>query len=569
MSIFSFSKVNRTKYSTFNMSHDVKLSCEMGQLVPFMCQEILPGDKFKVTSETLVRMAPMLAPLMHRVDVRVEYFFVPCRILTPAWEKVMFPKPNKEIDVQLPFVQCHGAGHLASDFGIYSWSKSFDGVQSSRNVSIFGASSLADYLGVPLNVDDQGLSLNINLLPFLAYQRIYNDYYRDENLHPDLQDMQAEDFRYFDPGDPDTYAFVGGGNNLFDLVGNLEQIPSGGTGDMQANTIYELFRLRNRCWEKDYFTSALPWRQAGAPAVAPLQFDNTGNTLVRNQDGSILKGESRGVLYGGGPNTLNGQITSSDYNNHLQIDNSTNLGLSIADLQTASWLQRFLENIALGGHRMVEQILTHFGVRVPDYRLDRAEYLGGNRTPLVVSQVLQTSNSVDDSPLANPAGNAKSIGVNKALSRTFEEHGFLMGIVSIMPRTTYSQGLQRMFTRFDRLDFAWPEFAMLGEQEVKNQELFIGRDMAYNQGTFGYQQRYAEYKYIQSSVHGDFASTLDFWHMGREFGSEPNLNRAFVTADPTTRIWSVPSATNHVWMMIHNNVLANRPLPQVSNSSLA
>lgn len=586
MSIFSFSHVNKTKYSTFNMSHDVKLSMEMGQLIPIVCEEVLPGDTFKLSSEYLIRLAPMIAPIMHRVDVRTETFFVPNRILCKDWEKVMYPSqsPNQSADApgsvspSLPVFDPHAIFSQPEGQSIMSWEQNIEGDQQLRRSVVWNEQcSLADYLGIPTeNISaTTAPQTYISALPFLAYQKIYNDYYRDQNLMPDLSDF----------ADANGRGFVGNTNNLFDLSGDLSSAwAAGSTQGRGLNTFDNLFALRYRCWEKDYFTSALPWRQAGDPVVAPLMYQN-GRTVIRNAntglpvtDNHVLaagnQGQARTVAQS--INASNNIVDATNY--YVNVDVSANTGLSIHDLQTASWLQRFLENVALGGSRAIEQIKAHFGVQVPDYRLQRAEYLGGTRTPMTVGEVLQTSETVEDQPLGQPGGHASAIGSSHGITKKFVEHGWVITLLSVVPRTSYQQGLPRKFTRFNRLDFAWPEFATLGEQEVFNRELYLGafNDNVWdNNGVFGYQQRYAEYKYIPSTVHGDFRSNLDFWHLGRIFddnetdSNHPKLNRNFVECRPTFREFSVESGYNHLWVMIHNKIKANRPLPQISNSSLA
>ena len=235
------------------------------------------------------------------------------------------------------------------------------------------------------------------------------------------------------------------------------------------------------------------------------------------------------------------------------------------ELRRAEKLQQWLEKNARGGARYVEQILSHFGVVSSDARLQRPEYLGGGKTPVVISEVLQTSASQEDSAQGNPAGNGISVGTSHRFNKYFEEHGFIIGIMSVLPKTAYQQGLPRMFQRTDKFDYYYPEFAHLGEQEVLNSEVYLDPTGAtYNRGTFGYQSRYAEYKYNADTVHGDFRESLNFWHLGRIFNTadpdgegvgKPVLNKEFVESKPSNRIFNVTTDdVNHLWAEVYQDI---------------
>lgn len=231
----------------------------------------------------------------------------------------------------------------------------------------------------------------------------------------------------------------------------------------------------------------------------------------------------------------NNRAPELDPNGTLKV-NVDEMGININDLRTSNALQRWFERNARGGSRYIEQILSHFGVRSSDARLQRPQFLGGGRMPISVSEVLQTSSTDETSPQANMAGHGISAGINNGFKHYFEEHGYIIGIMSITPRSGYQQGVPRDFTKFDNMDFYFPEFAHLSEQEIKNQELFVSEDAAYNNGTFGYTPRYAEYKYHPSEAHGDFRGNLSFWHLNRIFEDKPNLNTTFVECKPSNRV---------------------------------
>lgn len=241
-------------------------------------------------------------------------------------------------------------------------------------------------------------------------------------------------------------------------------------------------------------------------------------------------------------------------------------------MRQSNALQRFLEKNARGGWRYIEQLLAHFGEHNSDYRLQRPEYLGGGKQPVVMSEVLNTAGETGGLPQGNMAGHGLSVGNVNQFKRKFKEHGYVFGIMSVLPRTAYQQGVPREFRRLEKLDYYFPEFAHLGEQEVSQDELY--HDFTAAQDTnlntvFGYQQRFAEYKYKNSTVHGLFRDDLDHWHMGRKFTSAPTLNNAFMNSDPTDRIFAVNEPTNEdVWAQLYHNLKAVRPMPFFANPSL-
>lgn len=543
MSIFSTVKNRRPKFSTFDLSHEVKLTCNIGELVPVFCQEVLPGDRFRVNTESLVRFAPMIAPIMQRVNVYTHFFFVPNRLLWDNWEDFITGGPDGKSSPLFP--QLLIPGNQTNEGG------------------------LADYLGIrPTN----GGSMFVNALPFKAYQLIYNDYYRDQNLEESI-DIHPE---------------------LDGIISSPDKLAS------------DLSTLRTRAWHKDYFTSALPWTQRGDSVVLPLVgeapvtvpgssvhgdviFDTLSDVPGSYNVSAVAQGPgvtgSRQGLYKNAPgiSTEDGRIFASLSNVpdlHGSADMSSVSSVTINELRRANALQRWLEKNARGGARYIEQILSHFGVRVADYRLQRPQFLGGGKSPVMISEVLQNSASVDGStPQANMAGHGVSASSNHAFTSQFYEHGFVIGIMSVIPYSSYQDGVPRVFGKFDKFDYAFPEFAHLGEQPIYNSELYVptrsqsGDAIILNEasGVFGYTPRYAEYKFIPSSVHGDFRKSLDFWHMGRTFDSQPALNNDFVKCDDPNinRVFAVQDSDyDHLWIQLYNNVRAIRPLPKFGTPSL-
>lgn len=532
-SIFDRVRANRPRTAVFDLSQEKKFSCDFGKLVPIYLQEVLPGDKFRVNTQTLIRLAPMTAPMMHRCNVYIHYFFSPNRLVWDGWADFIT------------------GGRLGTDSQVPPFLKFPD---LSAGYPQHG--SLMDFMGLPswpADAEPAGGEMEFSELPFRHYQLIYNEYYRDQNLEEPI--------------------------NIYKNTGGVRTITSQITQD--------LLTFRDRCWERDYFTSALPFTQRGEPVRLPLgdtapiivndQF-TAGTFRPFNDDGGEWSGTTNANIVTDGSDTgPNGERTvmsatnnlglKYDPNGSLEADLSQATASTINDLRTAFQLQKWLERNARAGSRYVEQILAHFGVVSSDARLQRPEYLGGGKSPIVVSEVLQTSESNDAvTPQGNMAGHGISVNNTHSFSKRFEEHGYIIGIMSVMPRTAYQQGLPRHLSRKDKLDYFWPEFANLGEQEVKNKELFFdAAALNDNEDTFGYQSRYAEYRYCPSEVHGDFKDSLSFWHMGRVFETKPELNKDFVHVDQETtlRPFAVEEG-NHLWVNLINNVQAIRPVPKVA-----
>jgi len=379
----------------------------------------------------------------------------------------------------------------------------------------------ADYLGVP-PPPNLSTSTQINALPFAAYQCIYNEYYRDQNLIA-----------------PVNYKLTDGNN-----------VPTTPRG-------VELTTLRKRAWEHDYFTASLPFAQKGAAVDIPLG-EISGDALVRTS------GASTTVLTTGAGQTVANATSTPPYAPNQLFAETDGLELqptTINDLRRAFRLQEWLEKNARGGTRYIENILTHFGVKSSDKRLQRPEYITGVKSPVVISEIVNNTGINGELPQGNLAGHGISVSSGTSGSYYCEEHGYIIGIMSVMPKTAYQQGIPKTFLKNDTLDYFWPSFAHIGEQPVENQEIYAYT--ATGTDTFGYVPRYAEYKYMPSRVAGDFRTTLDYWHLGRKFASQPSLNGAFVNCDATKRIFAVDDPVgDSLYCHVLNKIKAVRPMPK-------
>lgn len=489
------------KRSKFSLSNSKLLSCDMGELVPVNLVEVLPGDSIQQATSALVRAAPLLAPVMHRVDVRIHHWFVPNRLLWEDWEDFITGGPD---------------GMDVSDF---------------PTITIAGGSgatvgSLADYLGIPVGVNN----IEVSALPFRAYAMIYNEFYRDQDLQTELAISLA----------------------------------SG--ADSTTSTA-----LKNIGWEKDYFTSARPWEQKG-PAItiplgtsAPVKGTGAANTQIYTSADAgpftltAINGQP-GVGRSGG-NWTASQAIRFGTTTGLEADLTGVSAVTINVLREAMALQRFEEARARYGSRYTEY-LRYLGVQSSDARLQRPEYLGGGKTVIQFSEVLQTAEGT--SPVGEMRGHGISALRTNRYRRFFEEHGVVLTLLSVRPKTIYTQGLHRSWNKRVKEDFWQRELQHIGQQEVLNKELYAAH--ASPDATFGYQDRYDEYRRAESSVAGEFRdSVLDYWHLAREFGSSPALNASFVECVPSDRIFAAQE-NDTLYVMMNHSIQARRLVAKTGTS---
>lgn len=531
-------KLPNAQYNRFTLSHSVKTSFQMGEIVPICVMDAIPGDIFTITPHNMIRFAPMIAPVMHEINGIVDFYFVPNRLLWPEWEDWITGKS----DAEFPYWVSTGA----TDY----------------------AGKLMDYLKYPTNIGDQ---LPMSAMPLAAYALIYDEWFRDENLQP----------AYFAP-------LVAGDNSATANSDTATAVDPGG-----ANVSYlDLAQgdPLHRAWMRDYFTACLPFAQKGPDVNIPLTdadtlpvyYDNPEDRpqIMRDHDSdAVLVGATNDALralagptpYTGslhvGTNTWNPAIPAVlDPNETLHVDVNAD-ATTINTLRAAFALQRWFERNARGGTRYIEQIYANFGVRSSDARLQRPELIGTQSQRITISEVLSTAQTVDqtsaDIPIGQMGGHGISIGGNRSVKYFCEEHGWIIGICNIQPVTAYSQGLPKSHSRFDRFDFFWPDFAHLGEKAVKVKELWVEGTLAEGEEDFGYLPQYSEYRTHQSSIHGDFRTTLAFWQLGREFAAKPVLNSSFIAADPRKDIFAVQDdGEDHLWCQFMNEVSVARKVPK-------
>lgn len=504
MSIFSQVPVTRIMRSTHGCSHQVKASFNSGPLYPLLNELITPGEKVSCRMEQFIRSMPMIAPVMDRIDVKVDAFFVPLRLIWDDFEDFISLGPTGEFTAEKPTIS-RDAITPSTDADAAAFNK------------IFGVGGLADFLRFPTTnrpfvKNVAHVKEQIDALPFRAYQLIYNEYYRNESIDSEIPIVTAS-------GDTPLY-----------------------TSD-SAN-----YGLQKRGWRKDYFTSALPYPQKGPAVKIPygdIEIKNNGeamrfglsSTAAANAPAYVGSEDLDAMKFQNSDQSITDYKLGADGNNPLFYKdglkgelNSSTLP-TIEELRYAEVLQEYYEANARGGTRYKEYLLNIWHTKSKDSRLDRPEYLGGYRGPVTITDVDQNSAS-GVTPQGNLAGRGLSSGGAKLFKYKTSEFGILMVILSVQPKSAYYQGYRKWNLYSDVFDWPNPFFANLGEQEILNKELYDDPTDNKNEDTFGYTPRYAELKYIPDYVCGQFKTTLDYWHLARKFGSRPNLNSAFLHVDP-------------------------------------
>ncbi len=546
------SKIQRSK---FDMSHTVKTTFNVGELVPFDVMEVLPGDTFNVETNTLTRLQTLITPMMDDLYLDTYYFFVPNRLVWEHWKE--FNGENTK-----------SAWYPTTTYTIPT-------ITINRNDDL--NRSILDYMGIPTNTVKNGSavsSLAINALPVRAYNLIWNEWFRDENVQDPI----------LVPDDDATYAF-------------------------DKNESYKGGALLKVNKYHDYFTSALPSPQKGPDVTIPMQADSNFPVFTSKDkvDSSLVQSPLYFNMTSNGKPAPN-NLGSGNYNTFLSYDASnaqanfswnTNAGsvtttrgylypnnlwanveglpvTSINTLRLAFATQQLYELDARGGTRYVEILKSHFGVTSPDARQQRPELLSYNHQPINVNQVVQQSGTVADSALGDVAGLSVTADSDNSFVKSFTEHGYVIGLCCARYKHSYQQGLNRMWSRKTRFDFYWPVFANIGEQPILNKEIYMDynkddSDNSVNNEVFGYQEAWAEYRYVPDRVsaemRSDYPTSLDVWHLADDYDSLPKLSADWMKEDATTvnRVLAVSDDLSaQLFMDIYLKMEATRPMPMYS-----
>lgn len=535
--------------STFDRSSSIKFTFNVGDIIPFFVDEVLPGDSFHIRTSKVVRMQTLLTPIMDNIYLDTYFFFVPNRLVWEHWRE--FNGENTQ-SAWLPTTEYEVPQITAPSGG-------------------WNIGTLADYFGIPTGV----AGLSVNALPFRAYSLIMNEWFRDENLTDPL----------VTPTDDATVAGVNTGNYITDVA-------KGGL-PFKASKYH------------DYFTSCLPAPQKGPdvtipvgsladlPVVTkPLSHSNSGSTEPLRfyslnapttspsdfvlgpaksyvfPDGSQMEAQAfRGANYTGSPSTTPGAYPT----NLWALQSGTAQAATINQLRMAFQVQKLYEKDARGGTRYIEILKEHFGVTSPDARLQRPEYLGGNRIPIHINQVIQNSASESG---ASPQGTTTAYSLTSDshgdFRKSFVEHGFVIGLCVARYDHTYQQGLERFWSRKDRFDYYWPVFANIGEQAVKNKEIFA-QGTSVDDEVFGYQEAWADYRYKPNRVAGEmrssYAQSLDVWHLADHYSALPSLSDSWIREDSSTvnRVLAVSdNLSAQLFADFYVQCRATRPMPMYS-----
>lgn len=491
------------KRNKFSLSHYKLLTCDMGYLIPLTHFHVLPGDTIQQATSTLIRVSPLLAPVMHPVRVRIHHWYVPFRLIWDDFEDFITGGEDG-LDATVP-------PYITMNFDASSYE-----------------STLMDYLGIP-TINYSGKTIKVSALPARAYHLIFNECYRDQDL------VSKQSF--------------------------LTTSGADGTTPMHA--------CNSVAWEKDYFTTARTSESKGDAIVIPFGTDGVpvrgigkGNQTYAAGPFGAYETDGTGVDSYANASYIDG-TTPSNYSTLIEQDpdnpgypniraDMTGLGIDMNDLRLSIALQRYQEARARYGSRYVEY-LRYLGVRSSDARLQKPEYLGGGRQVIQFSEVLNHS----ETDTGEMVGHGIAAMRTNKYRRFFEEHGIVMTLMSVLPKTIYTQGLHRHLSFEVKEDLYQRELANIGDQEILNKEIYV--DAADPEDTFGFQERYAEYRQMPSTIGGEFRSTLNYWHMGRIFGTEPALNASFIQSVPTKRMLASQS-TDALYVMANHSIQARRPI---------
>lgn len=512
----------------------------MGKLIPINTMEVLPGDVINQNSDVMIKFSPLISPVMHDVNVKLYSFYVPYRILWENFERFMAGnKDGSDTGLLTPSIYAKdGVSNLPFNIGTAD--------------SFLGLGTITDHMGIApftrpvANAADMP-NFEFNGLFHRGYYKVWHEYFANLNV-------SQGDF------EPQTS----------DMISTAEA-----TNILITRTIN---------WEKDYFTASLPWPQRGPTVLIPgtgthslsIQGDGTPPLFT----GGLYTGDNANVYTGGNSGQV-GLYQRGDSSNTPLNFTTNRTGLQIVgdaegdgtldNLRTAMKVKMWLETAARSGSRYKEHLLGHWGTDNRDSRLDRPEFLAGSQTPVVFSDVMQTSSTDSVSPQGNYSGHGMTISLNHKYKRKFTEDGMIITLMAVCPKTAYCDGIPKMFLRRERFDYPFPEFAHLSEQPIQNQEIYAPylNNATEPEATFGYIPRYSEMRYNPSRISGDFRTTLNHWHLGRQFydyqandGTQPGLNNRFVMCEPSDRIFAVTDGSDSLYCQVRHNIFGRRGLPK-------
>lgn len=491
MKLYSQTRKARTPRAGFDLSYNKLMTANLGLLYPALGpDEVLPGDVWSIGYELVVRAQPLLVPLIHPIDIYVEYYFIPWDLLDGDFEDIITGGED---------------GDESDTLNAFALSATYR-----------GSGYLWDYFGLPVDVDPDAAWEPLRAL-WQCYNMVWNEYYRDQNVDDPVVDYQGE--------------------------------------------------LLRRRWKKDYFTAALPWQQRGTAPSLPIEgfadFDVTNTILSSSpttEGNAYFEGSAGSLPYlylnGGAANALG---NARDFFDNNVLDATS---IDLVDFRLGIMTQKLLERIARSGARYTEWLRGTFGVSPADERMERPEFLGGARTPLIVSEVLGTNQDDSVADQGKLAGHGIAVDRRRVCKFRAKEHGWILGLFSMIPKAVYQQGMPRQYVRRDRWDFYDPMFAGISEQAILQGEIFL--DSSGNDTVFGYQGAWDEYRVKHSMVCGqlrsDHATSLDHWHLARDFASAPNLNSTFLACDPDTRFLADETDDGFI-VNFGNDLRVVRPLP--------
>lgn len=500
-------KVQLEGTNTFNLSHDTKLSFKMGRLIPIANIQALPGDIFNIDTEHLLRFAPLIAPIMHQVDIHVDWFFTPYRILWDGWA----PFIDGRQDLEIPYVE----------------------------VNEIAAGSVGNYLGLPATRIGPNATAGtaINILDLAAYARVYQDWYR---------------------GTLDDDSIDGPEVNIY------EQKLLSGENALPWKLLLELADGFYTGWNHDYFTTAMNEAQLGDEIEIPVfnsryvDTEPNGETNIYTDTGAANTGNFN--LEADGDHIQSPAGFKKQLDTHARIDTETGILGTVRELRVAKALQRWLEIASAAGKRHVDNLYARWGITPQDARLQRTELIGRSKSQMSITEVLSTAET-ENANIGEMAG--KGISYDRSSRHTYRvpEYGVVQGFITVRPKTAYFQGIPKDFKRFERFDYADPTFAHIGNQPILDREIYAF-EKGDSEEIFGYTERYAEYKTRTDRVAGDFVDDYSHWTFARRFGEQPVLNNDFLNCIPPLDPFAVIETTqDNILAHVYNDIKVTRRLP--------